>query len=90
MGRALWGMMIRDVQCLIDYLQTRDEVDPGRIGITEMSMGCTLSWWTAAIDDRVGCVVGVACFTRYTELIALGNTRKHAIHWSFRISGGPS
>ena len=46
MGRTLWGMMIRDVQCLIDYLQTRAEVDPLRIGITGMSMGCTLSWWT--------------------------------------------
>jgi dienelactone hydrolase len=81
MGRSLWGMMIRDVQCLIDYLQTRDEVDSDRIGITGMSMGCTLSWWTAAVDDRVACVVGVACFTRYSELLALGNTRKHAMYY---------
>ena len=26
-------------------------------------------------------MVGVACFTRYTELVALGNTRKHAIYY---------
>src|SRR3954454_12952788 len=42
-----------------------------------MSMGCTRSWWLAAIDDRIKAVVGVACFTRYTELIAHGNLRSH-------------
>jgi hypothetical protein len=46
-----------------------------------MSMGCTRAWWTAAIDDRIQAVVGVACFTRYTELIAHGNLRKHGIYY---------
>ena len=64
-GRTLWGMMLRDEQCLIDYLATRPEVDKQRIGATGMSMGCTRSWWLAAIDDRVKAIVGVACFTRY-------------------------
>ncbi|HKB37477.1 MAG TPA: alpha/beta hydrolase family protein [Gemmataceae bacterium] len=80
-GRTLWGMMLREEQCLIDYLQTRAEVDPKRIGVTGMSMGCTRSWWLAAIDDRIQAVVGVACFTRYTELIAHGNLRKHGIYY---------
>ena len=73
--------MLRDEQCLIDYLQTRPEVDKDRIGATGMSMGCTRAWWLAAIDDRVKAVVGVACFTRYTELIAHGNLRKHGIYY---------
>ncbi|GAC1447909.1 MAG: alpha/beta hydrolase [Isosphaeraceae bacterium] len=81
LGRTLWGMMLRDEQCLIDYLQTRPEVDRQRIGATGMSMGCTRSWWLAAIDDRVKTIVGVACFTRYTELIAHGNLRKHGIYY---------
>src|SRR5262249_60433877 len=68
MGRCLWGMMIRDQQCLIDYLEARPEVDAKQIGISGMSMGCTTSWWTAALDERIQSVVGVACFTRYTEL----------------------
>ena len=38
-------------------------------------MGCTRGWWLAAIDDRIKAIVGVACFTRYTELIAHGNLR---------------
>jgi hypothetical protein len=80
-GRCLWGMMLREEQCLIDYLETRPEVDKTMIGATGMSMGCTRAWWLAAIDDRVKAVVGVACFTRYTELIAHGNLRKHGIYY---------
>jgi dienelactone hydrolase len=80
-GRCLWGMMLREEQCLIDYLETRPEVDRTMIGATGMSMGCTRSWWLAAIDDRIKAVVGVACFTRYTELIAHGNLRKHGIYY---------
>jgi dienelactone hydrolase len=80
-GRTLWGMMLRDEQCLLDYLQTRPEVDKNRIAATGMSMGCTRSWWLAAIDDRIQAIVGVACFTRYTELIAHGNLRAHGIYY---------
>ena len=80
-GRCLWGMMLREEQCLIDYLETRPEVDPKRIACTGMSMGCTRSWWLGAIDDRIKAVVGVACFTRYTELIAHGNLRMHGIYY---------
>src|SRR5262249_54682727 len=81
LGRSLWGMMLREEQCLLDYLETRPEIDKGRIGVTGMSMGCTRGWGLAAIDDRVQAVVGVACFTRYTELLAHGNLRKHGIYY---------
>jgi len=80
-GRTLWGMMLRDQQCLIDYLQTRSEVDSERIGVTGMSMGCTGSWWLAAIDERIKALVGVCCFTRFTELLAHGNLRAHGIYY---------
>jgi dienelactone hydrolase len=81
MGRCLWGMMVRDQQCLIDYLETRPEVNAKQIGISGMSMGCTTSWWVAAVDERIGSTVGVACFTRYTELFAHGNLRSHGIYY---------
>lgn len=78
-GRTLWGMMIRDEQILIDYLETRPEIDAGRIGATGMSMGCTRAWWVSALDERVKAIVGVACFTRYTELLAHGSS--HGIYY---------
>ena len=78
-GRTLWGMMLRDEQCLLDYLATRPELDMSRVGATGMSMGCTRAWWLAAIDDRVHAIVGVACFTRYQEL--LEHRSSHGIYY---------
>ena len=81
LGRTLWGMMLRDEQIALDYLASRPEVDPERIGAQGMSMGSTRAWWLAAIDDRVKAVVGVACFTRYEDLIALRALRAHGIYY---------
>ena len=81
LGRSLWGMMVRDQQCLIDYLVTRPEVDAKRIGVTGMSMGGTGTWWLAAVDDRVAAAVGVAGFTRYAELIAHNGVRLHGMYY---------
>ena len=81
LGRTLWGMMLRDEQIALDYLASRPEVDPGRIGAQGMSMGSTRAWWLAAIDERLKAVVGVACFTRYEDLIAIRALRAHGIYY---------
>jgi hypothetical protein len=44
----------------LDYLETRKEVDPKRIGVTGRSGGGAYSWWLAAADDRPQCFVPVA------------------------------
>jgi acetyl esterase/lipase len=44
----------------LDYLETRKEVDPKRIGVTGRSGGGATSWWLAAADDRPQCMVPVA------------------------------
>ena len=81
MGRTLWGMFVRDDRIALDYLCTRPEVDVKRIGATGMSMGSTRSWWLAALDDRIACAVGVACLTRYQNLIAHGQLRQHGVYY---------
>jgi len=81
LGRTLWGMMLRDEQIALDYLASRPEVDPNRIGAQGMSMGSTRSWWLGAIDDRIKALVGVACFTRYEDLIAIRQLRAHGIYY---------
>jgi dienelactone hydrolase len=81
LGRTLWGMMLRDEQIALDYLLSRPEVDAKRIGAQGMSMGSTRAWWLGAIDDRIRAVVGVACFTRYEDLIAIRALRAHGIYY---------
>jgi dienelactone hydrolase len=44
----------------IDYLSSRPEVDPKRIGVTGRSGGGAYSWWIAAADERVACAIPVA------------------------------
>jgi dienelactone hydrolase len=42
-----------DVWRTIDYLQTRSDVDPARIGMIGTSKGGIETWLAAAVDDRV-------------------------------------
>ncbi len=81
LGRTQWGMMVRDDQIALDYLSQRPEVNPSRIGATGMSMGSTRSWWLAAVDERVAAAVGVACLTRYENLIRHGTLRSHGLYY---------
>lgn len=81
MGRTLWGMFVRDDQIALDYLCSRPEIDTARIGATGISMGSTRSWWLAAVDERIAAVVGVACLTRYQNLIRHGELRQHGVYY---------
>jgi len=47
----------------LDYLETRDEVDKERMGVTGRSGGGAYSWWIAALDERVKVAVPVAGIT---------------------------
>ena len=44
----------------LDYLETRDEVDASRFGVTGRSGGGAYSWWIAALDERIKVAVPVA------------------------------
>lgn len=44
----------------LDYLETRKEVDPKRLGVTGRSGGGATSWWVAAADDRPQAIIPVA------------------------------
>lgn len=52
-GKVMWGMMIYDSLSALDYMQSRSDVQPDRIGTIGMSMGGLMAWWTAALDDRI-------------------------------------
>lgn len=81
LGRSLWGMLLRDDLMALDYLVSRPEVDPSRIGATGISMGATRTWWLMALDERIKAGVAVACLTRYEDLVASGGLKHHGIYY---------
>jgi dienelactone hydrolase len=80
-GRTLWGMILRDDLMALDYLCSRPEVDAERVGVTGISMGATRTWWLMALDERLKAGVGVACLTRYQELIRSEELKAHGIYY---------
>ena len=52
-GRTLWGMMVRDEQCLLDYLETRPDIDHNRIGYYGFSWGGPLGAIFPAVENRL-------------------------------------
>jgi dienelactone hydrolase len=80
-GRTLWGMIVRDDQLALEYLLSRPEVDPGRVGVLGFSMGATRTWWLAALDERVRAAVSVSCLTRYQDLLEAGGLKYQSIFY---------
>lgn len=80
-GQVLFGMMLFDESRALDYLLSRPEVDPERIGVFGMSMGATKAWWLAALDTRVRLCLDLCCLTDFDELIKAENLKGHGIYY---------
>jgi len=61
----------------LDYLQSRKEVDPKRLGVTGRSGGGAYSWWIAALDERIQAAVPVAGITDLQNHIVDGCVEGH-------------
>jgi dienelactone hydrolase len=79
-GIALW-----DDLRTVDYLVSRPEVDPARLGCVGLSMGGYRSFLLAALEPRIKVAVDVGWMTSFAAQI-----RKHVVHTvglSFHIAG---
>ncbi|HTL53138.1 MAG TPA: acetylxylan esterase [Planctomycetota bacterium] len=80
-GQVLWGMMVYDSLRAVDYLVSRPEVDAGRIATIGLSMGSTMAWWTAALDERIKVTVDICCLTDFHTLIQARGLDGHGIYY---------
>ena len=80
-GQVLWGMMVYDSLRALDYLVSRPDVDPMRIGTMGISMGSTMAWWTAALDTRVKVCIDICCLTDFEALIEAQGLDGHGIYY---------
>jgi dienelactone hydrolase len=58
-GRPYLYDTVWDVMRLVDYLQSRADVDPSRIGLMGISKGGTEAYLTAAVDPRIAVAVPI-------------------------------
>ncbi len=67
LGRTLLGERVYDVDRGIDYLMTRSEIDPRRIGVMGNSGGGAVSVYASAILPRLACAMPSCSFGTYAD-----------------------
>lgn len=80
-GKVMWGMMVYDSLRAIDYLTTRPDVDASRIGTIGLSMGSTMAWWVAALDERVKVCIDICCLTDFDAIVETRGLDGHGIYY---------
>jgi cephalosporin-C deacetylase-like acetyl esterase len=66
---TLAAVHLNDLQKAIDYLQSRPEVDPERIGMAGCSVGGVWTAWAAAMDGRVKAAAVSNCYPNTRRMI---------------------
>jgi dienelactone hydrolase len=64
-GTPVMGIQVFDTLRGLDYLLTRSDVDPGRIGVVGLCQGAEQAWLAGALETRFQFVVPVCGTTTY-------------------------
>lgn len=80
-GQVMWGMMVYDSLRALDYLVSRKEVLDSRIATLGLSMGSTMAWWTAALDERIKVCIDICCLTDYQALLDTRGLDGHGLYY---------
>ena len=67
-GKCMAWKNILDMRRAVDYLCSRPEVDPDRIGCYGHSMGSTHTWLVGPWEPRLKCLVGNCCLPTYAAI----------------------
>lgn len=80
-GRVMWGTMVYDNLRALDYLASRPDVIADRIATLGISMGSTMAWWTAALDERIKVTIDICCLTEFEDLVQARGLDGHGIYY---------
>ena len=65
LGFTFMGLQLHDLTCGLDYLQSRPEVNPARIGACGLSTGGMMTLFLTALDRRIQCATISGTLTSY-------------------------
>jgi len=77
-GRTLMGERLWDLMRCVDFLTSRKEVDPKRIGCAGLSLGGEMVMWLGAMDERVKATVSSGFLTKMDQM-----EKNHCMCWKF-------
>lgn len=80
LGQSLAGQMLGEQTAALSWLAVQPFVDVRRIGCFGISMGATLGYWLAAVDNRVAALAHLCCYADFATLIELGAHDLHGIY----------
>ena len=79
-GSSLQTKYVWDQSRGVDYLQSRSEVDGGRIGAIGHSLGGQQTLFLAALDERIGAAVASCGFASYASILREGINHNFAAY----------
>lgn len=80
-GDTVFGMMLRDNYSALTLAIRELAIDESRIAALGLSMGASLGWWLAALDERVKVCVDICCMTEFETAIETGGIDGHGIYY---------
>jgi dienelactone hydrolase len=81
LGGSALGLRVQDNKRLIDYLQSRQEMDTSRLGVMGISGGGMLTFFTTALDERVkACVVSGYFCTFRDSILRMRHCQCNFVH----------
>ncbi len=89
LGRSMTRFLLWDTMRAIDYLQSRPEVDPQRIGCTGNSGGGILTAYTVALDDRVQAAAPACYLNNLPVTLRTAGPQDAEHHCHAAMSAGP-
>jgi dienelactone hydrolase len=74
LGGSVLGLRVHDGRRLVDYLETRDDIDTGRLGAMGISGGGMHTFFSTCIDQRIrACVVSGYYSTFRDSILAMSH-----------------
>jgi dienelactone hydrolase len=75
LGKTLWGIEVYRTQRLLDYLETREEIDVTRTAMYGISLGGAYTMFTTPLDERISVAIVCAWFNHRRHKMAIDDPR---------------